>query len=180
MSRSPTSWKCWIFSGARRPTIASTSERAASSSGGCPSSGPRSPSSRRTGGWPTFRWTSLAPSSTARVSRPFRSMRTRTRDRPKTLRALAQGGMEGAARVAGSPRDRIDEPDRALLETVRRTRVAEVSLKQLLHDPEGQRQARERERRARKAVEGHLRAPAGGGERRDPARHRLLEGLKPG
>src|SRR5438477_4308485 len=174
MSRSPASWSCWIFSGARRPTAASTALSAASSSGGWPSRGPSSPSSRRIGGWPPLRWTSLAPSSTARVSRPFRSMPTRTRDRPRAARALAQGGLEVAARVAGTPRDRVDQPDRALLEPAGRARVAELSLEQLLDDPKGEREAGKSERRARKAVEGHLRAPAGCRERRDPARHRLL------
>src|SRR5438067_3568981 len=179
MSRSPASWNCWIFSGARRPRVASTALSAVSSSGGWPSSGPSSPSSRRIGGWPTLRWTSLAPSSTARVSRPFRSMRTRTRDRPRAARALAQGGLEVVPGVAGALRDGVDERDRALLEPTGRARVAELSLEQLLDDPEGQREAGKRERRARKAVEGHLRAPAGGRERRDPARHRLLVRLEP-
>src|SRR3954447_5112233 len=160
MSRSPASWKCWIFSGARRPTVASTAASAVSSSGGWPSSGPRSPSSRRIGGWPTLRWTSLAPSSTARVSRPFRSMRTRTRDRPEAASALAQGRLEVATGVSGALRDRIDERDRALLEPAGGARVPELALEQLLDDPEGERQARERERRAREAVERDLGAPA--------------------
>src|SRR5207302_329275 len=180
MSRSPKSWKCWSFSGARLATISRTAASSAWSNVGASCIGIRSPSTRQIGGWPILRWTSVAPSSTARVSRPFKSMRTRTRDRPEGVRALAQRGLEGAARVAGASRNRVDEPDRALLEAACGARVPEVSLEHLLEDPERDRQARERVGRSRKALEGQLRSPAGSRERRDAARDGLFERLEAG
>ena len=49
--------------------------RFCSSSGGQSSSGAIAPSRRSIGGWPSFRWMSLAPRSTARRRRAFRSIK---------------------------------------------------------------------------------------------------------
>src|SRR5439155_18726476 len=124
---------------------------------------------------------SVAPSSTALLSRAFRSMRTRTRDRPLRVFALAlsRSGLEGPPGVARMARDGVDQPDGALFEPGGGARVAEVALDELLECPEGDREAGESEGGAGEALEGDLCPPAGGGERRDPPRDRLLVRLEP-
>src|SRR6266542_1558172 len=74
MSRSPVVLKASSRSGERLPTTSSTASASWSLSGGASSSGPSAPSRRRIGGTPTFRWMSLAPSSTACLSRGLSSM----------------------------------------------------------------------------------------------------------
>ena len=55
-------------------TASSTESRSDSLSAGDPSICARSPSSRRIGGWPSLRWMSLAPLSTAVLNSAVRSI----------------------------------------------------------------------------------------------------------
>src|SRR5271169_1663382 len=116
---------------------------------------------------------SLAPTATARVSNPFRSIRPQTGDRRDRPGALDREGAVVPARVARAARDRIDKPNRGVVDASRGARAVDLTREHLLERPEGGREPGEREAGAREAVEGDVRAPAGGGERRDPARHLL-------
>src|SRR5690242_12809045 len=89
------------------------------SSIGAPSSAARPPSRRRTGGRPSLRWMSLAPSSTACLSRPFRSTE------------------EGSALRAGGFSDAVDRPDGGLLQAVGLARRSDLPAEELLDRPEG-------------------------------------------
>src|SRR4051812_7188080 len=158
MSMSPTESKCASFSGAGAATFSRKARSAAASSAGASSIGPRSPSRRSMGGWSILKWMSLAPSSTARLSMVFRSIGTRTKDRPQAARPLA--------RCVG---DRVDGLHGHLLQAAGGAGVAELAEEHLLHRPPRRREADELERRAGEAVEGPLDAPARVRERGDPA-----------
>src|SRR5581483_9704674 len=148
MSRSPLVAKAARRSGERAPTVSRTRARSASLSGAV-SSAARPPSRRRTGGRPSLRWMSLAPSSTARLSRPFRSTGERS--------ALRAGGFS----------DSVDRADGDLLETPRVAGGSDLAPEDSLDRAPRHRKPGEGEGRARETVEGALRAPAGVCERDD-------------
>src|SRR5437763_1425657 len=148
MSRSPLVSKAARRSGERAPTALRIEARSASLSGAV-SSAARPPSRRRTGGRPSLRWMSLAPSSTACLSRPFRSTE------------------EGSALRAGGFSYSVDRPDGDLLETPRLAGGSDLAPADSLARPPRHRQPGEGDGRARATVEGALRAPARVCERND-------------
>src|SRR5919197_2167299 len=115
MSSSPVSWKDWSFAGARSVTTDSAASRSASTRGTWFGSTPSSPSRRSTGGWPTLRWMSLAPCSTARARTAFRST-TEQIGRDQVWLELAterfheaQRGSHQPSRLAGMPEVAAEE-----------------------------------------------------------------------
>src|SRR5581483_2683528 len=92
---------------------------------------------------------SLAPSSTACLSRPFRSTGERS--------ALRAGGFS----------DSVDRPDRDLLQTARLAGSSDLAPEDSLDRAPRDRKPGEREGRARETVEGALRPPPGVRERDD-------------
>src|SRR4029079_150254 len=106
MSSSPVSWKCESLAGVMSATSARAASSSLSYSGGCSGSRPSSPSRRSTGGWPTLRWVSLAPSSTARLSTAFRSTRRLFGSGPPRLEPPCVGLAHVGVAWAGSPRRR--------------------------------------------------------------------------
>src|SRR5690349_11721752 len=148
MSRSPVSPKAASRSGARLPTASSTLSASRSLTTGAPSSGPSEPSRRRIGGTPTFRWMSLAPSSTARLSSTLSSMAGQPVHRH--VRALSLGGSRQA----------FDELHRRPPRAPGFSRVRYLPEHQLLQDAPGDGYPHDREDRARKPVERLLRTPA--------------------
>src|SRR5690348_8837856 len=122
---------------------------------------------------------SLAPSSTLCRRMVLRSTgRPRLRDRPWSVRPLAQRELESAARVSRAPRNSVDEPDRRTLDAPRLARAVELASQKPLEHAEGDRQPRDREGRAGEALERGLRPPPGRRQRRDPPGDRRLVGLE--
>src|SRR5579875_2605001 len=109
-----------------------------------------------TGTRPVLRWMSLAPRSTARRRSTTRSIAPKDRRRQ-------------AISLGGEPGDGVDRADRGPLDAARRVRVGQLAAQELLERAERDRKPGEPVRRAREALEGPLRAPAGARERRDPA-----------
>src|SRR5215213_7071050 len=153
MSRSPVEWNASYRSGERLPTISSTDSTSRSVTIGASSSGPSEPSRRRIGGTPTFRWMSLAPSSTARLSRGLSSIADLC-----LHRHVRRGSLGGA-------RQHLNRLHRSTAGALGSGGMGDLAEHQLLEHAPRDRQAHDREHRTREAVERALCTPAGRGER---------------
>src|SRR5205085_5729916 len=160
MSSSPVSWKAWRRAGAGAATVSSAAWSALGSSAGHSSSRESSPSRRITGGWPSLRCTSLAPSSTACRRRAFRSMPHR-RDRQAPEAALA------TARDAGRELE-CRPPQRRRRREPREGACGDLGLEE-----------RRQELRWHRREQAHLLVPLVVGERREPRVHEPPEAELP-
>src|SRR5512133_1360136 len=161
MSRSPVCLKASRRSGERLPTTSIKESMSLSVRIAYSSRGLSAPSRRRIGGRPTFRWMSLAPSSTARLSRELSSMAGFHGHRHVSRAALGPG-RPGIPCQAG---ETIDHLHRSSACALGLTGVGDLAQQKLLDHPPGEGKAKEGEHRAWIPVERDLGAPARRGER---------------